>query len=235
MPPSGMPHWSNTSERSTYRVPNLEWISVKSSPHFVVVWSAERKRECSIFVELLDEACPSDKHLARRPRVVGECPFAQFYQRGLPVEGVILEGVVGLVPDTTGEQYLLILLGVGDDGFVAEEEVLLHSHPHVDDGGLLLVGEAPSHLLVGDFHECGLLYLGFENLAVVGLLFGKCFELGRHNVEFGGGPSHPDELGTCGDGGHISLAPSVEGCCLLASTLDGVVVAAYHIQYQRTA
>ena len=48
MPPSGMPHWSNTSERSTYRVPNLEWISVKSSPHFVVVWSAERKRECSI-------------------------------------------------------------------------------------------------------------------------------------------------------------------------------------------
>lgn len=111
-------------------------------------------------VELLDQSGASDEHLARRTCRIGERGLAERHKLLLGGERRILEGVVGLVPDAAGEEDVLLLVRVGDDALASEKEAALHAHAHVDDRCLLLVGEAPAHLFIGDFHESRLLYLG---------------------------------------------------------------------------
>ena len=58
-----------------------------------------------------------------------------------------------LVPDAAREVEVFLLAAVEDFRTAAEDEALLHSETHVDDGRFFLVGEVPAQLLTGDFHE----------------------------------------------------------------------------------
>ena len=112
------------------------------------------------FVQPLDQAGAADEYLARGTGIVGERLSAESHQVGFRRQLGVLEGVRRLVPDSAGQKDVVVLVGIGNRPLVAEQEILLHPHAHIYDGGFLLVGEGPSYLLVGDFHERGLLHLG---------------------------------------------------------------------------
>lgn len=117
------------------------------------------------FAEHADELATTNKHLALAALVASE-RLAHEVDHLVVVEVLIVsERFAGLVPDATGEEDVLLLVGIPQAALHTEEERLLHAEPHVVDGRFLLVGHRPSHLFVGEALQGALLDLHLNELS----------------------------------------------------------------------
>ena len=185
-PSDGCPHWSKTSEWTTYRLPKLDTISRNSIPHFTRVCSAQS----------LHQSCAGNQNFPARAVVAGEGFAAESYEIVLGHRFQIKPVFAcGLIPYTSGEVNVLVLFLVEEHRAPSEKEIFLHAHPHVDYRGLFLVGERPSYFLASYLGECTLFDLHFEYLTIIRGFAWHGGKLSCLHVELACGAPHADEPG----------------------------------------